>query len=259
MPVRAGRPTAFRLHLAGPLGPKPTLRGPRGVLVGNPVGGPDGTTWAVAVPAQDAPQILLAVAADLPAAPRVVLPDAVLWFGVYAVAPSVTALVLDPDMAPVPDRANGVRPAPDAKAGLAARWAVPAERLAKAAVWDRVEDPASLTIRVAPPGGPREGPPAVPPTPPPAKDAADDALAARPGVPWAAAAVWSLGLFVVGWLSVWGHRGWWPERFAGCGLLGLAVVGLDSAAGVVFAGLVLVGWTFRCSWSIGRLTRAVAR
>jgi hypothetical protein len=75
----------------------------------------------------------------------------------------------------------------------------------------------------------------------------------------ASALLWAAGLAVVVASARMGHPGWWPERLAGCGLLGAVVVGPATLAGVAFLGLTLAGLLARLAWSARHVARVVLR
>lgn len=259
IPIRPNRAGSFTFRVSRATGAKLDLRGPRGTTIGSPVVGSDSTTWHVTFPAQDASSIELMLTLTLPSSSEVVLPDAVFWFGSSPVTPSVQALILDPTMSLITNRAGWSLFSDRSRATLMSRWSLPHERIRQATVLEISNSSSPIRIRTSS-SSPQSGSDAsqlVPSQSKPSEEAS--ATTSRLGLSWLPGLVWLVGLILVGWLAGWGHPDWWPERLAGVGLLGLAIIGLGSTTGFVFAAMVIVGWAFRCSWSIRRLARAVSR
>lgn len=113
------------------------------------------------------------------------------------------------------------------------------------------------TIVEAPPA--TDSVPALAPSPPNESTTTSDTGLSPELRDLAAALAWVAGFaFVLASARV-GRSNAWPERLAGCGLLGAIVVGTTTLAGIVFLTLALIGGLGRLVWVIRRLARVVLR
>lgn len=249
---RPGRPHPFQVTLSGPTIRKPELR-IDGASAGEPTSTDEGPTWSVFAPASSTNPLRLTLTAEVPVGSDDRLPQPLLSFGPTPVLPERRWIVLDPAVKPA-ERDPGWIPLSEsdsqrAVAGLPAGvWA---------SAWS-VDPSAEPRVRLASLAA-VPTPPTTTPESLPTKSFAAGPSNSRTGPPWLAAAVWLVGLLAVALLTIWGHQGWWPERIAGCGVLGLAAAGVASPIGWAFGALAIVGWTARVAWSIGRVARVAVR
>lgn len=261
LPSRGSRPTGFAIQFPGvPRGSKPELRGSAGSHIAAAQPSPGGWNWLVTSSVPETTPLVLTLTGEVPVTEELVLPDPVLWFGSYPVRPTLLSLVVDDEIRPtVP--LDWVRGDPNELGKIRTKVSSSFDFPAGGSVWLPCDESPSVRVGLTPglgakPLAPSPGKPGATLAP---EGVVEPGSGRSSGFPILASAVWLAGLFVVTCLTAWGHAGWWPERLAGCGLLGLVFVSVWTPIGVIFALMALVGWAFRFTWSIGRFARVVSR
>ncbi|OWK44424.1 hypothetical protein [Fimbriiglobus ruber] len=263
---RPGRPHSLTVRVTDvSAAAAPELRGPPGVEIGPVVATADVAVWRVTVPPTAPEPVILSLTARVPAASRLPEPTVTVdgppltWAGRSLIASDPSVGVVDGPRGwrtgTIADIAHaGGAVAADSKRPVTV-WVAdcPDGRWALAPI--RTERP-----RRAPdgrPGAPTETVPAPQTETPPTHDATDSFLDTARA--WAAAAAWAGGLSVVLALAVWGRRGLWPERLAGCGILGAMAIGSATPAAAVFWCVAGAGVLARLARVARRVARAVTR
>jgi hypothetical protein len=255
----AGQPHHFTVRLIGlPPSVEPDIRGPAGVRIRRA-----GTAWDVVVPSGARGPLHFTLTATLPALGR--LPEPVITLTGPPLKWSERVLaVRDTRLTPTAGP-RGWEAATQSNR-LRATWPGEAEHLTRARIWQADGGSGRWTVSLSPDPEPARVEPAPAPT----------ASAAPPNAPTrfttnsprerlipirriGGAAAWLVGLTVVLLLALRGRSANWPERLLGCGLLGVAALGVSTPAAVVFWSIAAIGLAARITWAARRAARLALR